>query len=463
MTTSGQLRPSRKLVRRGVLATAALAASLLVAPAPAAHAATQLLSQGKPATASSVENGGTVATAAVDGNPTTRWSSAWADPQWLRVDLGTSAAISQVVLQWESAYAKSFQIQVSADGNAWTSIYSTTTGPGGTQTLNVSGTGRYVRMYGTQRANGYGYSLFEFQVYGDNGTTPPTSGYVLANPQVTGVTPSTYNPPHAYFHEFQANCAFSHDKPDDPIVFAGLPGASHMHTFMGNRTTNAASTIASLQAGTSTCTAPDDKSGYWMPTMYNGNTVITPVGPQVIYYKTGVNDYTSVRPFPVGLRFVVGSPSATADQFLYGSVEGWECGESFHNADFPATCPGYSQLNVRYQAPSCWNGLYLDTPDHKSHMAYPVNLVCPASHPIALPMIEFKMAFPVNGDMSQVRLSSGRGYSFHYDFFNAWDPATQAALITHCINGGLQCNARGYDETQPGRGAALGTNYRLPA
>ena len=86
------------------------------------------------------------------------------------MDLGATATISQVVLNWEAAYAKAFQIQTSADGTNWTTIYSTTTGTGGTQTLNVTGTGRYVRMYGTARATQYGYSLWEFQVYGTTGT-----------------------------------------------------------------------------------------------------------------------------------------------------------------------------------------------------------------------------------------------------------------------------------------------------
>jgi len=71
-----------------------------------------------------------------------------------------------VVLNWEAAYASAFQIQTSNDGTTWTSIYSTTTGTGGTQTLNVTGSGRYVRMNGTQRATPYGYSLWEYQVYG---------------------------------------------------------------------------------------------------------------------------------------------------------------------------------------------------------------------------------------------------------------------------------------------------------
>ncbi len=95
-------------------------------------------------------------------------------------------------------------------------------------------------------------------------------------------------------------------------------------------------------------------------------------------------------------------------------------------------------------------------------MAYPVDGHCAIAHPVALPMIEFKMSFPVSGDMSGVRLSSGRGFSFHYDFFNAWDPATQAALVNHCVVGGLQCDARGFDQSQPRKGAALNDQYLLP-
>jgi fibronectin type 3 domain-containing protein len=125
-----------------------------------------LLSQGHPATASSVQGAGYPASNAVDGNLSTRWSSAFSDPQWLEVDLGATHSVSKVVLYWEAAYATAFQIQTSSDGTNWTTIYSTTTATGGTQTVSVTGSGRYVRMYGTKRATGYGYSLWEFQVFG---------------------------------------------------------------------------------------------------------------------------------------------------------------------------------------------------------------------------------------------------------------------------------------------------------
>ena len=147
----------------------AAALALVAGPASRAHAASILLSQGHPTTSSSVENASFPPSNATDGNTSTRWSSAFSDPQWLEVDLGSSASITQVVLQWEAAYATAFQIQTSPDGTNWTSIFSTTTGTGGTQTLNISGTGRFVRMFGTTRATQFGYSLFEFQVFGTIG------------------------------------------------------------------------------------------------------------------------------------------------------------------------------------------------------------------------------------------------------------------------------------------------------
>ena len=141
-----------------------------------ASAAETLLSQGKPATASSTEAAGAyLASEAVDGNLGTRWSSQFSDPQWLQVDLGSSQAITRVELDWETAAAKAFEIQVSDNASTWTSIYSTTTSTGGTQSLTVNGIGRFVRMYGTQRTTGYGYSLWEFKVYGGGTTTPPTT------------------------------------------------------------------------------------------------------------------------------------------------------------------------------------------------------------------------------------------------------------------------------------------------
>jgi hypothetical protein len=175
---------SRRISIVALVFALAATLALVAGPASKAQAASTLLSQGQPTTASSVENASFPPSNATDGNTGTRWSSAFSDPQWLEVDLGASASITQVVLQWETAYATAFQIQTSLDGTNWTSIFSTTTGTGGTQTLNITGTGRFVRMFGTTRATQFGYSLFEFQVFGTigGGTGCGTANVALNHP-----------------------------------------------------------------------------------------------------------------------------------------------------------------------------------------------------------------------------------------------------------------------------------------
>ncbi|MEV6492214.1 discoidin domain-containing protein [Actinoplanes sp. NPDC051633] len=155
------------------LVALAVVLAYLGLPLTGAQAADTLLSQNKPVTASSAEGDGWAATYAVDGNTGTRWSSQFSDPQWIRVDLGATATITQVVLRWEAAFGRAYQIQTSPDGSAWTTVHTVTNGAGGTETLNLTGSGRYVRMNGTARGTGYGYSLWEFQVYGTIGGGNP--------------------------------------------------------------------------------------------------------------------------------------------------------------------------------------------------------------------------------------------------------------------------------------------------
>src|SRR6185369_2928907 len=98
-------------------------------------------------------------------------------------------------------YGKSFQIQTSTDGTTWTNIYTTTTGTGGVQTLAVSGSGRYVRMNGTARGTAYGYSLFEFQVFGSFGgsTGCSTANAAQGHPATASSTENAGTPASAAF------------------------------------------------------------------------------------------------------------------------------------------------------------------------------------------------------------------------------------------------------------------------
>lgn len=171
-----------------------LVAILILGIVPLSMAGAQAtnIALNKPATASSVLGGNTAAMA-FDGNAGTRWESAHAvDPSWVQVDLGNSYNVTSVKLVWEPAYATAFQIQVSPNGTTWTNVYTTTTGTGGTQTLTVSGTGRYVRMNGTVRALQYGYSLWEFEVYGTL-VSGPTNTVTRTNTAGPSNTPSRTN------------------------------------------------------------------------------------------------------------------------------------------------------------------------------------------------------------------------------------------------------------------------------
>lgn len=128
------------------------------------------IAAGRPATASSEQTtdyGGCPCTAAkaVDGKNDTRWASDWSDPQWVQVDLGESRAFRHVQLNWETSYAKAYTVQTSEDGQNWTTVKEVTDGNGGIDDFDVTGKGRYVRVNGTARGTGYGYSLYEFGVY----------------------------------------------------------------------------------------------------------------------------------------------------------------------------------------------------------------------------------------------------------------------------------------------------------
>lgn len=105
---------------------------------------------------------------AVDGDKGTRWASEWKNDEWLKIDLGSAKPVKRVTLDWEEAYAKSYRIELSQDGESWQTAWSTTAGDGGLDTAWFArAQARYVRIHGLERGTKWGYSLREVGVYSD--------------------------------------------------------------------------------------------------------------------------------------------------------------------------------------------------------------------------------------------------------------------------------------------------------
>ncbi|KUL30934.1 discoidin domain-containing protein [Actinoplanes awajinensis] len=116
-------------------------------------------------TASGVEGDPWLPKYACDGDPATRWSSAFTDKQWLRADLKRRWKLTTITLSWERSYAVRYRVETSLDGKTWTKLYGTADGTGGTVEIPAKNrVARYVRVFGLQRLSAYGYSLLEFQV-----------------------------------------------------------------------------------------------------------------------------------------------------------------------------------------------------------------------------------------------------------------------------------------------------------
>jgi hypothetical protein len=236
---------------------------------------------------------------------------------------------------------------------------------------------------------------------------------------------------------FVSACGFSHRAPADPIVFPGQPGRSHDHSFVGNTSTNAFSTLRSLLRGSSTCERPGDTAAYWMPTLLVGGRMVMPRG-ATIYYRRRTLD--PVRAFPPGFKMVAGDARAAAPQSM--RVTYWNCGAMSGvppSASVP-TCPDDRRAALRLHVtfPSCWSGAALDSADHQSHMAYPRGGRCPMSHPVAVPTISLIYRYPVTGG-PDATLASGGQFSGHADFFNACNQEALTALVDGCLNALRHC------------------------
>jgi hypothetical protein len=275
---------------------------------------------------------------------------------------------------------------------------------------------------------------------------------------------------------FRFVCTAGQVLKDDPIVYPGQPGASHVHQFFGNTSANAHSTYQSLRAaGQSTCMSPLNRSAYWMPAMLDGKgSVVRPDHVTIYYKRRPISDpkcsLASGDPaaegncvaLPNGLRFVFGFDMLTGKSptgFLYFNCAGPSASPG-HYPDLPtalANCPPGqgNRVGAVIRAPNCWDGKNLDSPNHRDHVAYHVRdrntgiNACPSTHSFVIPAFTMQTWWNVaeGDDTSLWSLSSDsmrpelpKGSTFHADWFGAWDNSIMAMWMDHCINKMLNCS-----------------------
>jgi hypothetical protein len=249
---------------------------------------------------------------------------------------------------------------------------------------------------------------------------------------------------------FFSNCYFSHMARDDPIVYPNQPGVSHSHTFFGSESTNAASTATTLRASPTTCRRRADTAAYWVPTLYADGVPVKPTKGSAYFVLRSRGE---MHAFPAGLKIVAGDPHARSRQSL--AVTFWSCSiaegtrwtrphacttrEKRGKLPFVQTNrKSLLQLDVFF--PDCWDGRHLDSPDHRSHMAYSRNWTCPPSHPVKVPRLRFIVTYPIQVP-KHLSLASGGIYSAHADFFNAWRQRALDRLVADCFAYRPACNA----------------------
>lgn len=274
---------------------------------------------------------------------------------------------------------------------------------------------------------------------------------------------------------FRFLCAPGHLGYDDPIVMPGQPGKFHLHQFFGNTATDAHSTYDSLRTtGDSTCLNALNRSAYWQPAMlqeqYDGTLqVVVPDFHNIYYKRRPTSDPyfaktgTIPKDIPRGLRFIFGwQPGDTGSPAKFKCLSpdansnvspDWR--KTMREALNDCSANGGGKLDISVTSPPCWDGKNLDSTDHRSHMSYMQRdestgwvSKCPASHPYALPVYTNQAIYSVlPSDRPETwHLSSDHmapdmppGYTFHTDYFMAWEDTTLSRWMRACIDKLLSC------------------------
>ena len=353
-----------------------------------------------------------------------------------RVELRTGSQTGPLLAQ--------FAITSTGGWQAWTTLSATAgSSPGGVRSvfavLRNSTGGDFVNINW--------FSFGSGATTGDGWVPVDAAAWNAQLAQYRALTPRPVPAGNVRVPEFNATCAYSHSKPDDPIVFPAMPGASHMHSFLGNTSTNAGTTTQTLlaNAGT-TCRPSPDLSAYWIPTLYQNDRAIEPKD-VVVYYGSRLTDPSVTVPFPQGFRMIAGdarlqtpTPAGSVNAF-YCAGPGGEIGRST-DGNWPVCAPtAVLMFHLVFQ--DCWDGRNLDSPTHKAHVSYSYDGTCRGDYPVAIPNLSFLISYPASGTPAGFRLASGLASSMHGDAFMAWDNRAQGERVKNCITQKAKCNTNG--------------------
>lgn len=248
--------------------------------------------------------------------------------------------------------------------------------------------------------------------------------FVLAAAVLTFATSASALP----IRSFDTGCPFSHSLSDDPILFPGQPGASHLHDFYGNTTTDAFSTgqgLLDVNADQLHTTCKDSKDGaaYWTPALYMDGVKLDPANGAHVYYRSRPDPAVlPATPFPVGFAVV-------SDKHY------WACGDALgiRTQSAPTSCPNSGILIGVVNFHPCWNGVDLHLPG-ETHVKDGGMNSCPVGYPVRIPALELLVKYNIGLGTHAFTLSSGGTDTYHADFLNSWDPERLAFLVDECLN-----------------------------
>jgi hypothetical protein len=281
--------------------------------------------------------------------------------------------------------------------------------------------------------------------------------------QVPPQSPPPVVEPNASTGTFVSPCGRNengHHNADNVIASPGkMHGAEHVHEYVGNVSTDGFSTDSSLAAAATTCRNGDLSTYYW-PVLRavtgDGEGTSGPAGwdggphnpgiripPAAVLVEFRGNPSSPVVAMPRFLRLVTGHPHAGATDPVTAGVAQWSCsGSPDRRTRLYPLCPAGQQVLRIYDFPSCWDGRRTDSPDHRSHTAFPTSDGrCPATT-VAIPQVHLQVAYSV---------PPGRRFAIdtfpqqhrnpmtdHGDFINVM-PDPLMAQVVACLNGGVHC------------------------